>query len=331
MSGKAMSGLELRLLRRERNVTQRVFARLLDTTVDVVCDWERGRRPISAERSAVFRAVLRTVYLQPRTGGRVSFCDTRQCGHCRSCEVRRRWREGVYARAPERRWNAWTPAEDARLRGLAGTMYADEIAAILDKEFRTKRTQGAVQMRAQKLDVVLCLETWWSLSRVGRLFGLDGSSDTIVRNWVATGLLPAEHLPRGRGCWRGEWRVAQADLETFIRTRPWAYDAAQMRPRSHPLAQLGRDLQRRNPWVTTEDVARYTGIGIGAVRHWVKVGVVPHHWRGINSHGGMVVISAALLPQIADLIAGGRRESEARRRTTFAVTIARRNALRRVA
>lgn len=216
---------------------------------------------------------------------------------CRSCIVRENWRLGKFANIARERWDRWTLEEDERLRQMAGHFYAYEIADALTREFHTTRTQHAVSIRAHVLEVYLWIDAW-TQNRLCHLFNANWA--TVRKRWLDSGLLPSSRLTRGRGCRQGEWRVKDADLEAFIRTCPWAYDASKMQPESHRLVRLARDLQRRDPWVEGAEAMAYLGISQTAFTRWCHVGVIPCKRRSVGiqgGRGGSFVVRAADLPE----------------------------------
>src|SRR3954468_4452340 len=202
---------------------------------------------------------------------------------CTSCTTRARHASGGFRYAP--RGDRWTPVELDELRSMAGKYTVKEIAN------RIGRTIDAVYTRAHMIGVYLDTQDW-SLARLSVLFGTD--ERTIKRTWIKTGILPCRKVDV-RTKSGGEWRFRDADIELFILTRPWEYDAEIMCPRTHRLVQLARRVQRRDPWLRMHDVAQRFSLSTPSIRRFCLSGLIPFQRRtvGMGGIGGKIVIREA--------------------------------------
>lgn len=228
---------------------------------------------------------------------------------CQSCITSQNHREGCFDGSQIKRADHWTVEDNALIQAMAGNPIGAQ--GIVDELARLGRSRSihAVRVQAARLEVYI-QPVDWSQHRICQLFG--SWEHTIARVWFESGLMPAYRLPLGVGCRQGEWRVKEADLETFIRTKPWAFDATRMRPETHRLARLAMDIQRRDPWLTAIEARRYLGLSYGALWRWCQKGVVPYRRRSVNMQGGAngqgcIVIRAADLPWARDEIERLRR------------------------
>ncbi len=231
---------------------------------------------------------------------------------CQSCVTRENWRRGCFANIGTRRGDRWMSEEDQLIGHMAGRFTTAQITAEFAR-IGWNRTVMAIQQRASKIGVYLIIDAW-SQRRVRMLFGAHQA--TTRHAWFDAGILPAIRLPVGTGCRQGEWRVAEADIERFIRECPWEYDAARMQPASHPLVRLAHDIQRRDPWVESSEAISYLGISLATFSRWVAAGVIPAKRRRITASGGAfglgrLVVRAADLPAAREAILERRRAARA--------------------
>jgi hypothetical protein len=244
-------------------------------------------------------------------GPQQSWCVSGECGRCRSCHARRAWAEGRHATDAQKRWNRWRPEEEDFLRTHANHPDgARGIAADYARAFPGhKRSIRAIYKRAGQLGIYVYSDEW-TLKQLTALFG--GHAHSISRHWLQTGLLPGRKLPPGRGTQYGEWRVAETDLETFIRSCLWAFDASLMRPATHRLARLAMDLQRRDPWWPGDIAAPALGLAQSTWCRWCQEGVIPAKRRHVGIVGGVHaawVMRAADVPAAIEAIQQRRREA----------------------
>lgn len=201
-------------------------------------------------------------------------CWTGECGKCRSCTTRKAHADGKYLNVRPR-CDRWLPEDDDLVRAMAGcTGGASQIAAEL-KRLGRPRSVSAVWSRAGNLGVYL-LADYWGCDRVASFFGVHWVS--VRQHWLETGLLRSKRRPPGCGSKRGDWEVSEADVATFIRTCPWAYDARTIKAH-HPLADLARQIQRRDPWLSAHEAARELGISVNSFWRWCRMGAVPYQRR----------------------------------------------------
>ncbi len=183
------------------------------------------------------------------------------------------------------RGDHWTPEEDGLLRQLAGTMEEAEIARIISERYGTYRTATAVHVRAVRRGISL----WAKGMALGHLVEVFGYDHRVIKRWwINTGLLSGRRWS-GRGPNEGWW-FEPADVETFVRRYPWAYDWKRMKPR-HPLTRLAEVVNKADPWLTLQDLASYVGLNISNTARWMRRGLIPHQHRPKSGPGsGLIVI-----------------------------------------
>lgn len=187
----------------------------------------------------------------------------------------------------------WSPAEERRLRDLAGTVQVRQIARILTDEFGVPRTKAAVNTRAKLLGVSL----WWDGYSQNQVAALFGVTFTTVGRWRTDGLLRCEAWEVGRGP-RGQWRVAEQDLIAFISSHTWAYGVEPMQP--GPLRSRAELAHRRDPWLTCERAAQLMGVSRELLSYYCKRGMVPHRRRVAGCGLPKIVVRAADIPGLRD-------------------------------
>lgn len=228
-------------------------------------------------------------------------CKAQDCGTCRSCVIRARWRSGAMdnVRPWQRRRDRWSAEEIERLRGLAGTLGREEIAAQLSREFGTERTGRAVRTLAHTLGISLALRNAWTARDVAALFGVE--PPTVTDRWIAQGLLSATQARRG-----GHWRIRERDLEHFVRRCGWEYDWQRMQPGR--LRQLAEVVNRSDPWLPLGDAAHALGYSRVSLIRFRRAGLVEGRVRRGQGHGGLgYVIRRADLPRVAERLAARYR------------------------
>lgn len=190
------------------------------------------------------------------------------------------------------RHDSWTPAEDAVLRRLAGTVERCALPDLLALAGYPGRSVGAVTKRAWRLDLSLLLDGHWSQWRLSRALGVGVLT---IRLWAATGLLLAFGRERGSGS-RGEWRIAERDVLSFIERYPYAYDWRRIRqPRWRALAEV---VQQRDPWLTLTEAATVCGMSRHTVARWARQGQLRSERRHAIG-GDRLVIQASSLDGLA--------------------------------
>lgn len=222
--------------------------------------------------------------------------------------MRARWARGDFAhRKTSPRWDVWTHEEDEALRALAGTADPSDIAAAIAQRTSSGyvRTETAIVVRIKRLG----LSRWrigLTLRDVERLFGVDHR--LIVHGWVEPGYLTGGLRWQARGPYDG-WLWQESDIETFLRAYPWLFDAGRMAPGR--MRQLAEMTQRREPWITRQQLATTLGLSNTNLDKWFKRGVIPHRRRYVGG-GWQRVVRAADVPAIADRIATITHENRSR-------------------
>lgn len=216
---------------------------------------------------------------------------------CRRCWQIERWQRGVFANA--RTGMEWTPAEDAALLASAGRIAPSEIGKQIG------RSIPAVHKRAQILGVYLTTLDW-TARRVSMLFG--AGERTVAYRWISTGMLKASKTAARQSKRNGEYRIKEQDLERFILDCPWAYDPAVMKPETHRLAQLAKRVYRRDPWLTTTEVAGRLGVSSSSVWAWYVKGVIPAKERWVG-RAGRYVVSESSLPAVVEAVEARRAKA----------------------
>lgn len=199
---------------------------------------------------------------------------------CPRCIMVEAWASGRYRRSrPSIRPDIWTPDEDAFLAGLVGLSEVG-LADAFRARFGFKRTGGAIRSRMSRLGHAT-QQRGWTVQSLARLFGV--TPDRVLRAWLRNGLLrgakgaPARQakLDGTREQW---WRVADADVERFIRAYPWEYDRRAMRPEGEGgrrLAQVALDVARRDAYLSVDEAARTLGLPPARVASLVRSGALP--------------------------------------------------------
>lgn len=243
------------------------------------------------------------------------------CGRCQSCEMRRRWREGVFAdRQLPPVWNAWTLAEEAILRRDIGRVPPEEIAAACTAESTIPRSADAVVVHAKGMGLS-CERVGYTLEALQALFGVNWQA--IRRHWINAGLLRTRvPLLKGSPAW-----VEPAEVERFIREHSHAYDAASMDPR-HPLTALARVVNRRDPWLSAKQLSRRVGRTPSRCRNIVREAGIPHERRLGRAGYGELVIRESNVPLV---LAALERLAENKRRAARTAWQARMSRLDRYA
>lgn len=203
-------------------------------------------------------------------------------------------------------WDCWTAEQEAWLRRHAGTMPIDELAAAISAEFGVPRNEHALRIRAKLLEISLWVRGW-SMGDVERLFRVDHR--VIVRWWITPGLLIGRRWS-GRGPNAGWW-FEEADVERFIRSSPWAYDAARMAP-GHRLTLLATVTHRADPWLSREELAKYLGTSKMPIKTAMARGLIPHKRRYGAGGLGECRIRAADFASIAEKLDEVRRANRRR-------------------
>jgi hypothetical protein len=188
----------------------------------------------------------------------------------------------------------WSPAEELRLRELAGTMQRDELARTLSREFGVPRTVSAICIRAKLLDISLAWDGY-SQSAIAELFGV---SCATVGIWGKTGLLPYRVWEGGGRSRFGEWHVERADLLAFIDRYPWAYALEPMR--RSPLRSRAEVAHRAQRWLTCKEAARAVGMTRETLARYVREGMVPHERRVAGLGQPKIMMRAADLPGLRE-------------------------------
>lgn len=171
------------------------------------------------------------------------------------------------ARMPDRRRYDWSDREDAALRALAGRSNVQEIADALNRRFFTARTTHSIRKRARVLGLSLRCSDGLGIQALTRTFPIG-----IEQVWaeVASGHLRAER--QGTGTQGSDWHFLPADIEAWIRARPYLFDWRRV------AAGRWRDAVRmaalRDPYLTVREAARQLGVRPGIVQKRIREGRV---------------------------------------------------------
>jgi predicted DNA-binding transcriptional regulator AlpA len=228
---------------------------------------------------------------------------------CQSCRTLASWKRGIFANV--RVSHRWTPEEDAAVVASAGHITPAEIAQQIG------RSKSAVHKRAQLLGVYLTTLDW-SACRVATLFGC--SEGVVARRWLDTGMLKATKTPPRKSARYGVYRIKTEAIEQFIRDCPWAYDPLKMKPETHTLALLAKRIHRRDPWLTSSEVAARLGMSNSSIWGWYSKGLIPTRQRWVGS-AGTYVVAEADMPAIFEMLKA--RRANARGAAKLAVLNAR--------
>lgn len=203
----------------------------------------------------------------------------------------------------------WSPAEELRLRELAGKVQVRELARMLSDEFGVPRTKAAVSIRGRMLDISL----WWgggySQMEVARIFGVWFRT---VERWRDEGLLQGEAWEVGRGRF-GQWHITEAALAEFVDQCTWAY-ALETMP-AGPWRTRALVAHRADPWLTIDQLAELWRANVRTVRAWAIQGRLPHRRRRAGTGMPKIVVRAADLPGLRQEL---RAQSIANIRTAIA-------------
>lgn len=235
-------------------------------------------------------------------------CLDATCGDCPRCRMRRAWADGKFAaRRKPVRGDHWTPEEDDQLRAIAGTVPCEQLADAWRDRTGIARTFHALRIRAKRIGVSMWARGM-SLTEVEMLFRLDHRA--IERNWIRTGELPSKRWG-GRGPNAGWW-FETADVERFIRDRPWRYDWTRMQP-GHRLTRVAELVNRADLWRTYDELAAYVGITTTNLDRWRRRGLVPHQFRP-KAGGPRIMVRGRDFPAIRAAIRAARIDARGRTR-----------------
>lgn len=203
----------------------------------------------------------------------------RQGARCPRCAMTEAWASGRYQRTRKSiRPDVWTPDEDAylaRLVGLSESGLAETYAA----RFRVRRTGGGIRARMLKIGLTT-EQRGWTVQALARLFGT--SPDRVLRSWLRPGLMLGAHGQPARqakrdGTRQPWWRVADAEVERFIRAYPWEYDHRAMGPEDDAgrrLVLVASEVARHEAYLSVAEAARALGLPQGRVAALVRSGAL---------------------------------------------------------
>lgn len=208
--------------------------------------------------------------------------EGRRCPRCTMKEV---WSSGRYRRTrPSIRPDVWTAPEDAFLATLVGKSES-EMADGFEARFHHRRTGHAIRKRM--LDLGLdTRQGGWTVQGLSRLFGVN--ADRVLRAWIRTGLLNGMRGAPSRqakldGTREQWWRIADAEVERFIRTYPWEYDWRTMR-QGQRLTSVAREVARQHAYLSLKEAAKALGLHPSKVARLVRLGQLPAR-RLTPAHG----------------------------------------------
>jgi hypothetical protein len=196
--------------------------------------------------------------------------------------------------------NKWTFQEDQLIRALAGIETRDEIARRCQAESGLQRSAHAIENRARKLGIYTGREMW-TASALIKVFGVGRAT---VQAWVAAGQLECKP-------WGPSVQVSSAaQVEAFIRSCPWLYDASCMaRGRFKQLAEV---IQKRDPWWDTRRVIKETGIPRHMLKRLREGGLLDSRRRP-GPNGGYVMYRAIDVTGLDGVLAARRDRTRALR------------------
>lgn len=228
--------------------------------------WETGRARVPAR---VQRRLAAEGWLpalpQPR---RIPLQHNPLCAPdagCRSCGMRR-----ARARTPHWRpkYNAWTTEHHDWLRVHAGEASIPELARRISVAFGIARTDRSLHFQAWRIGISL-LTAHLTVDRVAYYCGVHRST---VMNWVRWGWLDlpdwVQNRPRN-----GDIVIPRETLEVFVQRCAHHLIPSRM-PRS-PYQQIVAACWAKARWLTTVEVARYTGVHPRTVARWLAEGRCP--------------------------------------------------------
>ncbi len=178
---------------------------------------------------------------------------------CRSCRSRRSY---------SYRHDRWTPAEEALLVSLAGTIPVVAIGPRLEAAHGSPRTPGAVQRRLHHLGV----SGFCGGLGASTIAYYCGVAHSTVTQWIARRWLHATRFRDGQS----PWLFTDAQFEAFLREHYAVLQWRQMpASRWRDFVEL---LWRRDPLYPTPEVARMLGVQPRIVRFWVQRGILAAQW-----------------------------------------------------
>lgn len=198
---------------------------------------------------------------------------------------------------PERqRRRDWGEDEDAALMALAGICRARELAELLNREFRMRRTGAGVRNRARQLRVSLAPVGRLGMNDMVRIFPVHNRT---VSRWVAEGLLRAEQ--HGAGHKGAEWWFRVQDVEAFVREHVYVFEDWR-RVEAGRWRDLVRAAHLRTPYLSCAEAARRLDTRVANVHRWCRRGRVPGVKRLDGGASGRFRIPLAALDVLDRLI-----------------------------
>ncbi len=160
---------------------------------------------------------------------------------------------------------SWSPEQEAALAEMAGR-YSPEAISERVSDLGRPRSPKAVKDRAQALGI--------SLERVGltasEIQRILATNSRTIKTWLDDGELASEALNTGP---RRPRIVQPAELERFIRSRPWLFDWRRMQPGRW--RDFVRATQLAVPTLNLVAAGRYLGVCDSTVSLWARLGLIP--------------------------------------------------------
>lgn len=159
----------------------------------------------------------------------------------------------------------WPREQDAVLREMAGYFSPHDIAERVSTH-GLERSWKAVKDRAEALGI--------SLQRCGltatEIFRTLAISSSSLRGWLDSGELASEATGTGP---RRSRIVQPAELERFIRSRPWLFDWRRMRPGRW--RDFVRATHLAQPMLSQVEASRHLGVCDSTISLWARRGLIP--------------------------------------------------------
>lgn len=185
---------------------------------------------------------------------------------------RAKWRVGM-----EMKEIAWTDEEREVVRTMAGEHSSREIA---DKVNELRQANGLKPRTAQ------AIESWAESHGV-----VLWRNENVISRAELSGLLAIDY--KGITTWqRMGWIVnkpradhitvfTREEVERCLRERPWLVNPKSVKPGS--FRTLVEAVTHRDPWLTTREMSKITGIAVGVIRDYARRGyldAVRMPWAG---------------------------------------------------
>ncbi|MGH2355788.1 MAG: hypothetical protein ACRDJN_29620 [Chloroflexota bacterium] len=183
--------------------------------------------------------------------------------------------------------DVWTDEEDTYLRRWWGLVPDAEVAAQLGRTINGVHLHAQRKLGLNRLENACRVGHAMTVREVAALFGCDPS--TPVRSWAKRGWLPVVRSAVQAGPDGTAWLCCVDCVRQFVLTHGWAYDWRRMQP-GHPLTDLAREVNTRDPWLTQAEVTARYGRSPTFLKHWRERGFLPFRRRPKQgTRGGSMV------------------------------------------